>query len=55
MTESQTLAAMARALELIEQWDFPEAEALRLGWLAERERPAQPQLLLPWEGNARTD
>lgn len=42
-----TVRAMSRALELLDGDHFTEAEALRLAWLEQRERPeASPQLPL---------
>jgi len=44
-----TVRAMSRALELCDGDHMTEAEALRLAWLEERERPQepQPQLQIP--------
>lgn len=38
----QTVKAMSRALELLDGDHFTEAEALRLAWLEQRERPQPP-------------
>lgn len=46
MTALQQARCCAYALELIEKWNFPEADALVLAWLHERERP-EPSYQLP--------
>lgn len=39
LTYLQTLQAMSRALELLDCNHFTEAEALRMAWLEQHERP----------------